>query len=441
MMKRYFMWGMGALTAVFLLAFIQPTYATTEAVATPQEEILLEGEIDGANYRIRVPDGWDGQTLVVYAHGYRDKADQPGQTDNRSADAAPSGEEGEQAFLDRGYAIAGSSYKDNGWAVEEGVVDTHALVQFFEQEIGAAEETILLGASMGGLITLTSMERHPDVYDGALALCAPGSGAPTAWDAALVTALAYDVTFGWPESWGTVQDVRDDVGFEADVGTPLFFQTLDPNNRGKFEFMRLVTGNTPEDFMSGNNWLFVTMFYTTEARAELERRADGPVTQNRNHIYRLSEADKQYLATLNIDADALLAEMNGRTSYSAPAASRAYVAANASLSGAITRPIFTLHTSDDGLVPVNHMAVYQELVADAGMSDYLYQAYTESVGHCTFTEEQMLLALTELENWMATGERPSDAAFTAEMGFLQDYMPPAWPIWFKQFVNLPIIRR
>lgn len=438
-MKRLITRGMVLLTAVFLLTFIQTTYATVGTI--PQAEILLEGEIDGANYRIRVPDGWDGQTLVVYAHGYRDKADQPGQTDNTAAEAAPGGTAGEDAFLALGYAIAGSAFKDNGWAVEEGIVDTHALVQFFEQEVGAAEQTILLGGSLGGLVTLASMERFPDVYDGALALCAPAAGAPMAWDAALAVALAYDVTFGWPESWGAVHDVRNDVGFEADVAGPLFFQTLDPTNMGKFEFMRLVTGNTPNDYMSGNNWLFVSMFYATEARAELERRAGGGVTQNRNHIYQLSEADKQYLATLNVDADALLAEMNDRTIYTADPVARAYVEANATPTGAIEQPILALHTSDDGLVLVNHESVYRDLVAGAGTADLLYQAYTDSVGHCTFTEEQILVALTALQAWMMSGERPSDALFTADLGFIPNYEPPAWPIGFKQFINLPIIRK
>ncbi len=50
--------------------------------------IDTSGEINGAPYRIVVPAVWNG-TLLVYAHGYRDKADQPGEVDNRNADIAP----------------------------------------------------------------------------------------------------------------------------------------------------------------------------------------------------------------------------------------------------------------------------------------------------------------------------------------------------------------
>src|SRR6476646_5782732 len=45
----------------------------------------LSGEINGAPYHIRVPDVWNG-TLLIFAHGYRDKADHPGEIDDRSAD-------------------------------------------------------------------------------------------------------------------------------------------------------------------------------------------------------------------------------------------------------------------------------------------------------------------------------------------------------------------
>jgi hypothetical protein len=81
----------------------------------------ITGTLDGAPYKIRVPDSWN-RTLLVYAHGYRDRADHPGETDNRQADAAPGGELAEAFLLAQGYGLAGSAYKNNGWAVEEGIM-------------------------------------------------------------------------------------------------------------------------------------------------------------------------------------------------------------------------------------------------------------------------------------------------------------------------------
>src|SRR5678809_1151298 len=79
----------------------------------------LSGEINGAPYRIRVPDVWNG-TLLIFAHGYRDKADHPGEIDNRSADDPATGAL-IAPLLAQGFALASTAYKDNGWATGDGI--------------------------------------------------------------------------------------------------------------------------------------------------------------------------------------------------------------------------------------------------------------------------------------------------------------------------------
>ena len=80
------------------------------------------------------------------------------------------------------------------------------------------------------------------------------------------------------------------------------------------------------------------MYFTTEGRAELERRAGGPFVQNLTHVYSLSAADKAYLATFGVNADALLATMNAGRNISAPPSSRNYVEHWADYSGKIKKP-------------------------------------------------------------------------------------------------------
>ncbi|MCA9954054.1 MAG: hypothetical protein KC434_05005, partial [Anaerolineales bacterium] len=65
---------------------------------------------------------------------------------------------------------------------------------------------------------------------------------------------------------------------------------------------------------------------------------------------------------------------------------------------------------------------------------------TDSVGHCSFTPEQVELVLAELVQWVVSGERPLTTPFSTDLGFLPDFTPPGWPIGFKQFTHLPIIR-
>ena len=158
-----------ALTSLLVLALALPfsTGASQPKVVGPVD---FSGELHGAPYRIRVPAVWNG-TLLLFAHGYRDKADHPGEIDNRNADVAPNAAL-EAPLLAQGFALAGSAYRDNGWAVEEGIQDMKDLTVLFNSLVGNPDRTILVGASLGTIITFESMERFGGIYDGALCLCA-----------------------------------------------------------------------------------------------------------------------------------------------------------------------------------------------------------------------------------------------------------------------------
>lgn len=397
--------------------------AVPAATAAPTE---LTGELDGAPYRIVVPDNWNG-TLVVHAHGYRDLADHPGEADDRSAPASPSPFL-EPALLAQGYALAGSAYKTNGWAVAEGVDDTVALVKHFKKAVGKPNRTLLWGFSMGSVVTFDIAEHGAGLFDGYLPACAVGAGSPRAWDGAGVLAAAYAAAFGWPASWGTPSDMRDDFDFQSEAATKIFFEVINPFNWGKWEFIRLVTGAAPSSSPApAPDWMFTNLFFATEARAELERRAGGPIVQNLTHTYSLSPADKAYVEGFGADADGLLATMNAGRTISAPNSSRKYLERFAEYKGNIKHPVLTLHTQTDALVPPSHESAYAATVADAGRSAKLVQAFTDGNGHCSFTGAQLLTALAALDRWVATGTAPGAAAFPAALGFLPGHTPPAWP--------------
>jgi pimeloyl-ACP methyl ester carboxylesterase len=413
---------LGLVVFLFLLS-VQPS----EATAPLQGPLDLEGTLNGAPYKIRVPVEWNG-TLLVYAHGYSDKADHPGETDNRRADAAPGGTLFEDVLLSQGYAVAGSAYLDTGWAVREGIADTLALVSFFKGRVGEPQRTILWGFSLGSVVALKSAEEFPNVYDGVIAACGLGAGTTRNWDGAGALALAYDATLGWPAAWGTAGDVRDNLDFETEVVPVLRSQVLNQMNFGRFEFIRLVNGLPAQDFYTGSNWLFTDFYFATEARAELERRAGGPVVQNLNHTYTLTDEQKAYLGSLGVDAEALLAAMNARRNIAAPASARRYLENYADYAGNILNPVLTIHTVVDGLVVPANESVYRATVEAAGRQANLVQVYTNGVGHCRFTPEQLLLAVQAMESWLETDALPSSEFFPADFGFVPDFVPPPWPL-------------
>jgi len=263
------------------------------------------GMLNDAPYKIRVPENWNGE-LLVYAHGiyYLERWNPATQFDFSYADAAPGGQAMEEFLLSRGFALAGTTFRGTGFQVKEGTHDLVSLVGLFKHLVGRPSRTILIGYSMGSLIALKSAEEVP-IYDGVIAGCTIGSGTTKIQDLAGVGALAYATLFGWPAGWGTWDDVRDDIDFNDEVVPVLMSQLSDPNNIPKFEFLRVLfgggtrLGDPMDGYYENPGWLFLIMFGITEARGELEARAKGPIVQNVDHVYTLSDADKGYLMWLS----------------------------------------------------------------------------------------------------------------------------------------------
>lgn len=422
MLKRSFFIGL-----LLFLVSLQPANAARQV-----GPIDVSGEINGAPYRIKVPLNWNG-TLLVYAHGYRDKADHVGEIDDRTADASPNPAL-DPVLLAQGYALAGSAYKDNGWAVEEGVQDMKNLVTHFRGSVGQPDRTIIWAFSMGTVIGFKSMEQFGGIYDGALCACAVGAGATQSWDAAGDLALAYDTVFGMPSAWGNFGDVRDDLDFESEVQPKLVAEVTNPANFPKFEFIRLVAGTPgrgitpppPPSFYPG--WIFTDMFFSMETRSELERRARGPVVQNLNRNYNLTTAERNYLMMAfgvpSAVIDGWLLQMNGQRYVDAPNYSRNYLERNANYSGKIKNPVLTMHTIIDPLVTVSQEYEYAETVQKAGRSNLLFQTYTTGNGHCNFTAPQLLTAVEAINTWVKDGTKPTAANFPAALGFNPTFVPP-----------------
>ena len=412
----------------------EPSSLAKAVKLAPAAPLDLSGELHGAPYRIRVPEVWNG-TLLVFLHGYRDKADHPGEVDDRNADVAPNAAL-EAPLLAQGFALAGSAYRDNGWEIEGGIQDTKALVILFSSLVGEPQRTILASASFGSLIAMESIERFDDIYDGALCFCPAGAGSTRLWDSEVALYLAYDVLFGIPPSWGTVGEVRNDIDFDTEVLAKLVPELSNIANFPKFEFIRLVAGNPgrgltpppPPAFFPG--WALTDMFFITEARAELQRRAGGPYVQNVDQSYSLTAAEKAYLAGIGLPtpvADAWLAQMNARTNIEAAPAPRNYVERYATFKGKIKSPVLTVHTIIDPLLVVANESAYLETVLGAGRGDRLFQTYTTGVGHCNFTGPQILTAVGAMDTWVRTGVKPTAASFPAPLGFNNAFVPPAFP--------------
>ena len=88
---------------------------------------------------------------------------------NQSAD--PNLAQKLRPFLERGFAVACSDYRRQGFALPEVIDDTEALRKYFFKTYGTPDTAFIAGHSMGGGVTIGTIEYFPGVYKGALALC------------------------------------------------------------------------------------------------------------------------------------------------------------------------------------------------------------------------------------------------------------------------------
>lgn len=389
--------------------------------------IELIGTHEGAAYKILVPDSWNG-TLLVYARGFI----YTGICEPRAAPYAHNNGENilmEDILLAQGYALAGSCYREiNGAVVKDGIRDTLALTQLFIKKVGTPDQIIIYGTSMGSIIAFKLIEDYPNLYDAAIGACNLGAGLPKFVDMILAEALAYDMAFDWLDEWGPIGDVRDDI-------TPTYFQQMiiplleshvaNPENFGLLEFFRLVNGWTFDAFYS-EGFLY-QMGLALMVRSDLERRAGGPVAQNIDHVYKLTDSEKNYLASLGVNADELLLQMNAMTNIEASANARKYIENYGEFSGNLTRPVLTLHDIYDHAAIVSHNDAYKDTVTLAGNDDLLVQVYTDNDVHCNFTSHQINAAIAAMNEWLETGSAPDNSFFPETLGFVNSYTPPSWP--------------
>jgi len=278
------------------------------------------------------------------------------------------------------------------------------------------------------------------LYDGVVSGCSIGAGASKTVDLSLQFNLGFDAAFysngvgGWPPAWGTPQFIKDNIDFYGEVEPYVGFLLGENNgaNFGFFEFQRIVSYLSEEDYYPfspppSDISLFTDFFFSTQALGELETRAGGKVTGNIGKSYSISAENQAYLASLGVDAAALLAYMNSQCHYKADPKAQEYLRRYADFDGKIKVPVLTMHTRNDGLIPTTSDTVYKDTVEKAGHSKNLFQVFTTASGHCNFSPDQVVATVVAMDRWLQ-GKKPTFADFPTSLGFQPaDYNPGPWP--------------
>lgn len=347
---------------------------TTLSIAAPKVDPKTEiGEINGAKFRIDIPENWNGG-LVMYCHGY--------------SPVAGTFKEGKlppvlAVFTEQGYALAQSGYATGGWAIQEAVEDTEALRRYFIGKYGHPKETFVTGHSMGGFLTMLFMERFPNSYDAGLALCGPL--APTTYfmeRGAFDARVVFDYYF--PGALPPPDKVPSDYKNTPEATKQL--QALMDSQPEKAKAILRYSGAHSTKDLAG------TLTFITYMLLDLQQRGGGNPFDNRNTIY---ESPDDYNA-LN----------DGVKRYAADPKAAEYIRTWYTPTGRLTHPMLAIHTSYDPLVPVRIPDRYPELVEQTGSTSMFVQQYVKHDGHCTILPGEIAAGFSELRAWKDQGLRP-----------------------------------
>ncbi len=333
----------------------------------------------GALYKIWMPEAWNGE-LVVFAHGYVSPLQPVAIPEDQLT--LDDGTYIPDLVTDLGYAFATTSYRENGLAVQEGIVDLVQLTDAFKELFGQPAYTYLVGGSEGGLITIKSCEMKK-VYSGGLALCGPIGDFVKQVDYVGDFRVLFDYFFPGilpGDPMHIPQELMDDW---QTVYVPKILQALQTYPDRLRELIICAKAPVdPNDPTTFAKTVLGVLWYNVFATNDLLARVGGNPYDNTEKVYHGS-ADDVYLnknvQRISADPAAVqkLREMYDTT-------------------GELNVPVITMHTVGDPIVPAWHERLYRKKVFSQLPRIYYDNLFVMRYGHCNFTKDEVLNAFEKL---------------------------------------------
>lgn len=341
--------------------------ASLPAYAAELQPGAHSGTLQGALYRIDIPENWNGD-LVMLMHGYQ-PVGAPLKTPMTAADSTP-------VFLNKGYAVAQSQYASQGWAVGDAIVDNERLRQYFVRTFAHPAHTYIYGFSLGGLEVAASIERYPHTYSGAMITCGLTVSTPEFMVRGVLTPLvAFDALIP-----GVLPDLAA-PGSPSFIPPDAFAKALQAHPK-EAALLEKRLQETPETLPT------LSLYYM--ALREFEQRAGGMPVDNRKTVYHGFGDD---------------AAFNRRVHrYTGSPTAIAYAQRNVTLTGRIDMPVVMQWNAFDQTVPARFHGIYPDQVRAAGNGKWLTVLAPTGNGHCNFTDAQTAAAFDALVRKAGAGD-------------------------------------
>lgn len=380
------------------------------AVADEPAARSLTGTLDdGSTFEFDAPTDWNGTVFIDLDYVGSDRVES-------------------EWLLDHGYAVGGTERNTVGYRYSQAAENMVEALERFEDEFGDATTAVVWGRSRGGFVARTTIERHADVFDGALAACGGGNGVLGTFnqklDAVFTVKQLIDVeeidelhVADLPTGPGAV------FGQQLLLGRIVDRAAATPEGRARLAlaaaFSQMQPWSDPDlprpgkrdwDGQIANIASTFAFGHPAVVRGPIEQVAGGVFSWNDgvdyHDLFARSEL-KQLVRALYRDAGLDLSEDLDRLAaaprITADPDAVAFVEQNVTYTGDVDAPILTLHTIGDPADPLPFERGYADTLREAGSASMLRQAYVDRPGHCNMRPSEMLASMMTVLDRIESG--------------------------------------
>ena len=338
-----------------------------------------EGARAGALFAAMLPENWNGK-LVLLLHG-QIPANLPVQLPPPGHE--PRWSELVDEVLTRRYGVAYSSFRANGFAVKEGLIDTRGAESMFRSMFGKPEKTYLTGFSMGNHIGQRLIETSAARYDGLLAICGGLGGTTLQWGYFINARILFDYYFAgtlpgnaWSRTDADFAQVIEKVAAAVTASPEAFATAMELAAIDQLE----IQWTTADELVVG---IALSLLGAGGGTGDFQSKTGGIAIDNTQTRYRGSSDDD----ALNAGVARFAADPN------AVQFLRRFDP-DGSLRGT---PVLALHATRDPVVSAGlHFPAYRTVLAEAENESLFVARLLDAFGHCEFSVEQMVDALEDL---------------------------------------------
>jgi pimeloyl-ACP methyl ester carboxylesterase len=380
----------GLIALVFTLTLPHPPRSAPPPAAAQGATITRNGQLGGADYMIQVPEGWRGG-LVVFAHGIQRG---PGRGDVRMLPIS-------SHVLAQGHAWIASGYRDREYQPHLFIEDLVALRELFLKEVGAPRWSIIYGQSMGGHITVASLEQRPGLYQGGLSECGLVDGIGIA-DYLMAYTAAAELISGVP-----ILDAPDRLAFGPllegivrALGMPGSYTARGRQFDSVVKYLMGAdrAGNDLPLRLQGLQARYLLNIMHRPRNVENEPNL-GLRAASTGHVkYRIDPG----LGLTEDELNARVRRIHPVKDARSPAVNPVY----AEPTGRLTVPLLTLHETGDAWVPLSLEQSYKRRTIAAGTDHLLVQRVVRAPSHCGVDGDTRRQAFDDLVAWIERGVRP-----------------------------------